>query len=186
MRSILQYLFFRQLFRAGYCRFKESDKSKSLGSAFAIEGKADILFHKHISKDRLKKVPFGTVSKESGTTKCRFEGMAESSKDWVKFDNLSVNKQFTINFWTWFKLKMVQGPATILFAFFRGFPPLKQLPNDGSSRSGYDEEIPSLRFDKVSIRYRPLSPKSSSFCSADWAILPPSPPSILTAIGKDN
>lgn len=49
---------------------------------------------------------------------------------------------------------MVQGPATIIFAFFRGFPPLKQLPNDGSSRSGYDEEIPFLRFDKVSIRQR--------------------------------
>jgi hypothetical protein len=81
VRSILQYLFFRQLFRAGYCRFKESDKSNSLGSAFAIEEKADILFHKHISEDRLKKVPFGTVSKESGTTKCRFEGMAESGKD---------------------------------------------------------------------------------------------------------
>ena len=47
----------------------------------------------------------------------------------------------------------ILGPATILFAFIRGFP-LKQLPNDGSSRSKYNEEIPFLRSDKVSIRYR--------------------------------
>ena len=41
-----------------------------------------------------------------------------------------------------------------------GDSPLKQLPNDGSSRSGYDEEIPFLRFDKASIRQRFAGRKS--------------------------